>query len=275
VRAWLLRELLRAMRQVYGQGEDGSLGPDAARVVFHLEGDPGAPSLASYQHQVLTGGESSKSFSAIAIGGGDLKQAYLGMSRTVDLRNLESEDNVGPEYGVFTTSAIALLLAKVGSDPGIKALLEAILGDFIPELGKGGRPVGEDPLDAQILAEGFDAKTAAPAAATRYQRLAFLVETLGRLVGALTAHEIGHALGLVADGPPPWGLFGGEKNASFADPSRTTSGHLDTGGFDLMAAGPGSAPGAPINFAQYLGAPRLNELALAYLQGRVLLLPAP
>jgi hypothetical protein len=195
------------------------------------------------------------------------------MSKTIDLRNVRNEDNLGPVYGVFTTRAIATLVAALASDPAIKLVFQAFFGDFVPELGQGGKPVGEHPLDAQILAESFDPKSAAADAAMRHQRLSFLVETLGRLAGALTAHEIGHSLGLVADGPPPYGLFGGEKNASFANAARTTSAHLDTGTFDLMAAGPGSSPTAPINFVQYLGTPRFNELSLAYLQGRVLLLP--
>jgi hypothetical protein len=273
VRTWVQREMLKTLRLVFGRNADGTANVDSVGIVFYLEGDPGAPSLAQYKLQVLQGGEGAKSFSAIAIGGGDPTRAYLGMSKTIDLRNVRNEDNLGPLYGVFTTKAIATLVDKLASDPAIKLLFQTIFGDFVPELGQGGKPVGEHPLDAQILAESFDPKTAPMDAATRYQRLSFLVETLGRLAGALTAHEIGHSLGLVANGPPPHGLFGGEKNASFVDSGRTTSGHIDTGGFDLMAAGPGSAPTAPINFAQYLGTPRFNELSLSYLQGRVLLLP--
>jgi hypothetical protein len=55
--------------------------------------------------------------------------------------------------------------------------------------------------------------------------------------------------------------------------ARTTSGHIDTPGFNLMEAGPGSAPNAPLDPLQYLTEPRFNELNLAYLQARVLLLP--
>jgi hypothetical protein len=273
VRTWVQREMLKTLRQVFGRNADGTANVDSVGIVFRVEGEPGAPTLAQYKLQVLQGGEGAKSFSAIAIGGGDTTSAYLGMSKTIDLRNVRNEDNLGPQYGVFTTKAIATLVDKLASDPAIKILFQAIFGDFVPELGQGGKPVGEHPLDAQILAESFDPKSAPMEAAARHQRLTFLVEMLGRLAGALTAHEVGHSLGLVANGPPPHGLFGGEKNASFADPNRTTSAHLDTGGFDLMAAGPGSAPTAPINFVQYLGTPRFNELCLAYLQGRVLLLP--
>jgi hypothetical protein len=275
VRAWVQRELLKTLNQAYARGSDGSEGPDAVRVRFYVEGDPGAPALADYQLQVLKGGETSRSFSAIAIGGGDLGRSYLGLSKTIDLRNVRTEDNLGPTYGVFTTKAIATLVQLLATDPAVKALFQALFGEFVPELGTGGRPVGEDPLDADLLAATFDPSTASPAARLRLQKLTFLVETLGRLAGALTAHEISHSLGLVADGPPPYGLFGGEKNASFVDGARTTSGHIDTEGFNLEEAGPGSAPGAPLNPAQYLGVPRFNELDLAYLRGRLLLLPKP
>ncbi|MCK5800275.1 MAG: hypothetical protein KAI47_23955 [Deltaproteobacteria bacterium] len=77
----------------------------------------------------------------------------------------------------------------------------------------------------------------------------------------------------MANGPPPYGLFGGEKNASFVKADRTTSAHIDTAGFNLMEAGPGSAPGATLNILQYLTPPHFNALNLAYLQGRILLLP--
>jgi hypothetical protein len=275
MRTWVQRELLKTLNQAYARGSDGSETADSVHIRFYLEGESGAPALTDYTLQVLKGGELTRGFSAIAIGGGDVSRSYLGMSKTIDLRNLRTEDNLGPTYGVFTTKAIATLVQALATDPAIKALFQAMFGDFVPELGTGGHPVGEDPLDAEILAASFDPLTASAAAKLRLQKLTFLVETLGRLAGALTAHEIAHSLGLVANGPPPYGLFGGEKNASFVDAARTTSGHIDTEGFNIEEAGPGSAPGAPLNPLQYLGTPRFNELDLAYLRGRLLLLPKP
>jgi hypothetical protein len=109
----------------------------------------------------------------------------------------------------------------------------------------------------------------------RYNQLSFVVSLLGRLLGALTAHEMGHALGLVAPGPPPCGLFGGETEAAFTNPSRTNITHIDTPGFNIMEAGPGSAPDARLDIGQYFTIPSFNRLNLAYLRGRLLLLSCP
>jgi len=273
VRAWVQQEMLKAIRAIYRLGPDGSQDQGSVRIRILVEGEPGAPKLADFQQQVLQGTETQKAFSAIAIGGGDLTKGYVGMSKTVDLRNLQNEDDLGPAYGAFTTSAIAMMLDLLGKDPLVQALLGQLLGQLLPELGHGGKPVGEEPMDAQILAAGFDPANAAPAARDRYDKLRFMVETLGRLAGTLVAHEMGHGLGLVANGPPPAGLFGGEKNASFVNADRTTSVHIDTPGFNVMQAGPGSAPGAALNVAELLTTPSFNALNLAYLRGRVLLLP--
>jgi hypothetical protein len=271
-RTWVQQQLLETLRKVFLIDADGTTTPDSVGIAFVVEGEPGAPSLSSFTYQQLEGGEASKSFSAIGIGGGDTAKSHLGMAK-IDYRNVRNEANTGPSYGVFTSKAIATVFDILETDPAIKLLAQTFFGDFIPELGKGGTPVGEHPLDATILAKGFDPGKATAAAAGRYNKLSFLVETLGRLTGALTAHEIGHSLGLVANGPPPHGLFGGEKNASFVGSEKTTSHHIDTPGFNLMQAGPGSALNAKINMVEYLGTPRFNELNLAYLQGRLLLLP--
>ena len=272
MRAWLEQLILAATRKAYLLNADGSRGVDSVRMRILHEEDPLAPALSGYSYQKLQGGETSKNFSAISVGGGDLSKPFLGRSRTVDLRNLQNEDNLSPSYGVLSTNALTYLINMVNKDLSIKMLLRQLLGTLTPELGEGGKRVGEDPLDAVILAKGFDPAKASPAAAARYQKVTFAVELLGRLLGALTAHEMGHSLGLVPGGAPPQGLFGGETKAAFTGP-RTTAGHIDTPGFNLMEAGPSSAPGVPLNIMSYLTDPRFNELNTAYLQGRLLLLP--
>ena len=46
----------------------------------------------------------------------------------------------------------------------------------------------------------------------------------------VAAHEMGHSMGLVADGAPPAGLFGNAhpSNTFVASAAYTSSGHLDT-----------------------------------------------
>jgi len=269
--AWIKRRILESLRQAYAVGVDGKHDADSVNIRFFEQGSAGAPKLADYKYQRLVGGETQKAFSAIGIGGGDFTQPYLGRSKTVDPNNLQSEDSLGPGYGVFTSSALAKLAAIAKKDAVARQALELLLGDFLPELGRGGVPIGEHPVDPEMLADGFDVKTGTSKAVSRYRKLALLVDVLARLVGALTAHEIGHALGLVAGGAPPAGLFGGETKAEFVGP-RTTNGHIDTPDFNIMEAGPSSAPNVPIQVTQYLSSPSFNALNLAYLRGRILLL---
>ena len=273
VRAWIERLIVAAVRRAYLLKADGSLDADSVRLRVLPEGHAQAPAASSFSYQKLVGGETSKNFSLISVGGGDLIQPFLGRSKTVDLRNVQNEDNLSPGYGVLTTNALGYVIKLVNADPAVKMLLRQLLGGLIPELGEGGKRVGESPLDAQILAPGFDPKKASPAAAERHTKLSFAVELFGRLLGALTAHEMAHSLGLVAGGAPPYGLFGGEHKAGFVNKLRTTPGHIDTPGFNIMEAGPSSAPNAPFNLLSYMTDPRFNALNLAYMQGRILLLP--
>lgn len=273
VREWIKDTLIKSLRTVYQLNEDGSKHDDSVNIAFFLEGSPQAPKLEDYQYQQLEGGESTKNFSVIGIGGGDISKSLLGRSKTIDPRNVQSEDNLGPGHGVFVSRALATIIDFMDTDPTVKILLGTLFGEFIAEFGDGGKPIGEDPVDAEILSASFDPKTATGRALERYENLAYLIDILGGLAGALTAHEIGHSLGLVTSGAPPYGLFGGQASAAeFVLPDRTAPGHIDTAGFNIMEAGPGSVPGATINFTQYLTQPKFGPLNLAYLRGRLLLL---
>jgi hypothetical protein len=91
------------------------------------------------------------------------------------------------------------------------------------------------------------------------------VDSLARVVATILAHEIGHSIGLVANGAPSPGLFGGEYNASFAGPY-TTDYHIDTPGNNIMAAA--------ISFTSAIASgsnvPHFNEMNMAYLLERIL-----
>ena len=269
---WLEQQILAATRKAYLLQADGTATADSVGIRILHEDDPKAPDVSTFKYQKLTGGETAKGFSLISIGGGDLSKPFLGRSKTVDLRNVQNEDNLSPDYGVLPTNAMAYLLKTLATDPSLEMLLQQLLGELVPELGYNGKRVGESPLDAQILAKGFDPAKASGAAAARYNKVKFAVELFGRLLGALTAHEMAHSLGLVAGGAPPYGLFGGERNAAFVTGPRTTGGHIDTPGFNLMEAGPSSAPGVKLNLMSYLTDARFNALNTAYLQGRLLLI---
>ena len=95
--------------------------------------------------------------------------------------------------------------------------------------------------------------------------IARAAQGLARALAAIAAHEVGHSVGLVPNGPPDEGLFGGEQNAAFAG-TWTTPYHIDTPGNNLMASA------MSFTITQYTGTHelRFNELNTAYLRQRVL-----
>ncbi|MCK5800276.1 MAG: hypothetical protein KAI47_23960 [Deltaproteobacteria bacterium] len=156
IKAWITEEIFKALRSAYLLATDGSQGPASVNIAFLHQGDPGAPPLSSFALQTLMGGETHKNFSAISIGGGDPSRPFLGLSKTIDLRNIRNEANIGPTYGVFTTRAVSAVFALLNTDPQMKVLAQTFFGEFVAVLGTGGKAIGESPLDATILADGFD-----------------------------------------------------------------------------------------------------------------------
>ena len=136
---------------------------------------------------------------------------------------------------------------------------------FAPFLAaEGGIPFGRAPQDPDRLGSASPDE--------RGRQLSRAIEVLGDALGTLMAHETGHALGLVAAGKPPIGLFGGGEGAQFvhaiaADPGATQSP-------SLMDPGPG------FTFEQ-LAAPdtaselRFRPIDYAYLRDRVVLQDDP
>ncbi len=250
--------LLSRVRGFYGQSSDGAGGQDAVPAVFIPNDDPAAPDPATF---APAGG-----FSLIGVGGegmpADRLVPVFGRAQ-LDPRNEVRNDNSVYGRGVFTTTALRAVLAI--------DVAEVVLAPLVPALG--GTALGDDPADPIFLADGFDpaAPGVDPAVTERAERFAFLMDVLIKALAALTAHEIGHSLGLVADGPPPRGLFGGEAMAEFAGPL-TTSAHLDLAGLNLMASGGGGA-GLESGATSLFEEPFFTPLEMAYLRGRVLVLP--
>jgi len=128
-------------------------------------------------------------------------------------------------------------------------------------------PVGDDPLDPVVLGPAFDPTD--PDQQARFQEIAVAVETFAQVVATVTAHETGHALGLVPRGAPGKGLFGGQSG--ILDTHNVTPEGQTPSELLLMNAGPS------FSFAELAGQaptlPRIRELSFAYLQGRLVLDP--
>jgi len=244
MRAMLVDEIQGKLREFYHVGRDGALTEDSVNIDFILPTDPGAPDPADFSEY--------GDFSVICIGG---DHPVLYGCAELDPNNQRANGLTDVDEGVFVTNA----LRAVVNSP----VAWIVLGPLMPGIGT---PVGESDLDALILSDGYCRATSVRWFANRrYDDLMLAVDLTTRAIASAAAHEIGHSVGLVANGFPPHGLFGGESAAEFAGP-RTNSHHLDTPGNNLMAAGVhGAQSGEMIDLEQSF----FNEMNLAYLRGRL------
>lgn len=248
------RDEVRAnLHTMFGLGPDGLPGPDGVRVAFSFDTDPDAPDPAAFAPD--------GAFSMIAIGGDSLSPdgtptGYLGMS-WLDWNNTRKDDDTGVEHGVFFTA----LMRKTASLPGLKPLL----GLTVPATGT---PLGGLPDDVKLLDPTYSPPNDADPLHKKRATLVKLFFKVGGIgLAALTAHEIGHSLGLVAPGAPPAGLFGGACQAAFVN-SCSDGAHVDTAGANLMQSG------KSLNVGDFLTSyPRFEPLSLAYLRRRLVVDP--
>jgi hypothetical protein len=108
---------------------------------------------------------------------------------------------------------------------------------------KGGTPIGEGSLDDDVLAGSYDRTSSASsntqAMKDRYDHIMDAIEAFALSLSGVTAHEIGHSLGLAPDGGPKTGLFGNAPHintfteATAASPN--TPAHLNAIGNDVMS----------------------------------------
>ena len=132
---------------------------------------------------------------------------------------------------------------------------------------RGGTPVGEHALDPIVLDPGFDYESATGAEQARHDDVFAAVDAFGDALGSISAHEAGHALGLVAPAAPGVGFHGGTYGAAFSHAVQS-NGNTPTETW-LMNAG------ATFTFAELAGLegeplPAFRPLSYAYLRDRAL-----
>jgi len=171
-------------------------------------------------------------FSRIALGGASESHA-LGLA-FMDSHNASQDDDGAwpgstPSFhvalGVFPEELIRF---SVNLSPTVRFRL-----DFDPLMPGRGTPAGEGTNDLSVLRylAGLDRTTTDPDRADKIQNAA---SNLGRFLAVVLSHEVGHSMGLVADGVPPTGLFGNLP----ADFPGSDEGHIDlsrSGLFPLAA----------------------------------------
>jgi hypothetical protein len=185
---------------------------------------------------------------------GSPSTGILGRAR-FDLRNAITHEVVAggsPSLGVFP-GELYLFESRVHRDvyPGFITTFARHFGPILPELD--GEPAGTHVLDPIVLAIDFDPTTARPNELARWTAIMQAADDWAVCVAVILAHEIGHAVGLVATGRHSAALFGDATlHNEFADPGEVMSPAI---GFDAMIALP---------FA-------FRDLNLAYLRQEVLL----
>ena len=137
-------------------------------------------------------------------------------------------DNSTARLGVATGDIIGSVVAT----PALTNELDPIKPTI-------GTPVGEDSSDATVLADSFDrwAKSNTSTANDRYDTLMAMAKMVGLAIANVTAHEMGHAMGLVPNGPPPSGFFANRDDVTFVADNSTDSHHVNLPGLNLMQAG--------------------------------------
>jgi hypothetical protein len=231
--------VLGHLNEFYGRNFDGSANGNSAAIQFSVT-PPAGP------------------FSRIGIGGDDPVPGFTIGRAEFDYRNTGPNDDSPIDLGIFTTNLIDFYINTSFT----------FTSRFNPLIPGRGTPLGFSAEDVTVLSSSFNRSNPANTAAQnrRYDDLAVAIDAMGRVTAVILAHEIGHSVGLVANGAPPGGLFGGEYRASFSGPYTNTF-HLDTSANDIMASSLGFS-GA---MATGSSAPRFNELTMAYLLERILL----
>jgi len=234
---WIVAEIVSRTQAFFDTPNPSGLpGGDAADIVF----DSGPPG--------------SGPFTRICVGGADPSgQGVIGnlMFDPVNSKKDEVACDTFLPSGVFPRE----ILGYSGS-----SVFGAAFGPVLAV------PVGEDPRDPTVLGPGFDPDD--PEQLARFLDIEAAVSALAQTVATVTAHETGHAIGLVPRGEPGGGLFGG-RGGSVDTHNVTPAGETPAASF-LMNEG------KSFSFAElsgYGGAslPTFRELNFAYLRGRLVL----
>ncbi len=242
--------VLRRVRALYTRGFDGSRPADEANTVAIVFTDQEPAGLTSMQ--IACGGLDPEGQPGRSYG--DPSSGVLGRA-FFDRTNGSFDQHAtatAPGLGVFPAE---MFLFEAGIHRSIyPSFVTSFARRFLPFCAPmGGTPVGTGPHDAAALASDYDDSTASSAARARREAILAAADDWATVVGTILAHEVGHAVGLVAPGDNAASLHGDDTlHNAYAGVTDVMAPSL---GYDSMTA---------------LGY-RFRDLNLAYLRQHVLL----
>ena len=198
--------------------------------------------------------------SRICVGGSDPTKSQLVGHVRFDIRN---EDKTSQDCAREPAAGLFPAEFETYRD---SALYRETFGPLLA--GSGGQAIGHHPDDSiESLSHLQDRDRGSEGLPRRQKKILRAIAIFGDALGSIMAHEAGHALGLVPEGRPSVGLFGGETGVDYAhnidvfgasEPSpwlMNAGGSLD---FEQLA---GSGEAGPLRF---------RPLNYAYLRDRVI-----
>lgn len=207
----------------------------------------------------LSVGYGELGFSQLCLGGAPAAtpRGTLGAA-LFDPNNQTQNDDCGTTSNGDRLGVFLHTLVNFGVRSGPSSTIRQTFDPFTPAFG--GTPVGEAAGDAARL-NGSTADARATAIDVAIRRLA-------RSVAVVAAHECGHSMGLVANGPMPAGLYGGDP-INFPTSSTSPSLHIETS--SSFPPGSQNVMSGAIDFDASLSQQTgFNSLNRAYLRERAL-----
>lgn len=198
-------------------------------------------------------------FSQICIAGApaDTPRGTLGAA-LYDPNNQTQNDDCGTTSNGDRLGVFLHTYAYFGVRTGSTSTFRQTFDPFTP--GFNGTPIGEAANDRQRL-DGTLTDSRSDAIDVAVRRLA-------RSVAVVLAHECGHSMGLVANGPMPTGLYGGDP-VNFPTVASSPSLHIENR--NLFPLGSQNVMSAAIDFDAALSPDTgFNSLNRAYLRERAL-----
>jgi hypothetical protein len=204
------------------------------------------------------------SHSRIAIGAVTDAPGALGVA-LFDANNKNQENDTLPP-GNYSNVVIQVRLGifpHTLTDVAINVGLTLFRSTFDPFIDHRGTPIGEETTSDAVRLTRILSNTPGDA---RQTQMKTALDRFARFLAVLLAHECGHSLGLVRDGPMPAGLYGG--STSFPG---STPGHIALSGGGIFPPGAIEVMSPSLSFDGIVNAgTAFNPLLLAYLRERAL-----